>query len=161
MIETTVKLDLSEFKRAGKRLSYAAKDLRPVWRRTHRVWKEDIREQVKRRTGPEGKFPPLAGATQEKRRKQRASPRGKKWKRKMARGLLGKLRFPIVVSYARQRMRAISKIDWSVAHQYGLVVGRGVRLPQRTHVYASGHFLDHVHNLIRRRLKRAWYQGAA
>jgi len=155
-IDPIVKLDFSEVTQAHKRLSRAGRNLKPVWRKSAPLWKKDIRAAMKKREGPDGKHPRHAKATLAKKRQQRSSPTGKKWKRKMARGMLGKLWAPLTLTYNREAMRLVSKISWAGAHQEGATVGRGVSLPERTHIYVTAPVLDYVLKLINRRLKKAW-----
>lgn len=157
MIDPVVKLNFDEVKKANGRLSRAAKDLRPVFRPGAKIWRADLREALKAQEGPEGKHPPLSAATLEMRRAQKSSPRGKKWKRKLARGMLGKLWAPLVAAYSKERLRVFSKVDWAGAHQTGATVGHGVKLPERTHVYVTAPFLEWVLARINEHIHRAWY----
>jgi phage gpG-like protein len=157
-VQPIIRLDLSKIKKANKRLSRSAKDLRPVWREGAPVLRADVREALKKREGPEGKHPPHSKATLAKRRQQRKSPAaGKRWKRKLARGMLGKLWAPLTTGISPKTLLIRSRVKWSGAHQEGATVGRGVTLPERTHVYITGPFLDWILPKIEKHMGKAWY----
>jgi phage gpG-like protein len=144
VIEPTFDLDLEDLNRAFSETSRRARNLTSVWRQSAPELKADIRETGRKRQGPDGAWEPLAPATQAKRRQQRQSPGGKKWRRKLARATLGQLRMQFDIEWGPKFIRAISRIPWSGVHQEGGIVGRGAKIPARVHMWASEKFLGEL-----------------
>lgn len=147
MLELDVDIDLEDVIEGFDAMSRAGRNLHPVFRPLEPVLKADIRAHFDLREGPDGPWPPLAAATQAKRRQdavRRGKPRRTKSGRK-SRAVakpLNRLKTSFTVRSGRDFLRGKSKVKWSGAHQDGATVGHGAELPARTHMYASDLFMD-------------------
>ena len=108
--------------------------------------KKDIKAHASAKQGPESSWPKLAKSTMKKRRARRK--KGKK----VAVGILGKIRTQFDVEWGPKFIRAISRIPWSGAHADGDEVGRGSKLPARTLFYVSDEFLRKTVDRVLRRI---------
>lgn len=125
MIDVSARVDLRELD-AGffRRFRSFANDLRPAFREMRKPVLGDLRDHRRAKSGPSGKWAPLAASTREKYAQMRRA--GKK----PPRGLLGKLPAANRTRMDRKRMVVESVVAWSLAHKRGLRAGRS-QMPKR------------------------------
>jgi len=126
--------DLRELDKGFAAMLRAAKNLKPVWRKLEIPMEVDQESHFDARAGSEGKWPAKASATRKRDKRKGARSRSKK-----PLGNRMKSAFEIIIE--RKEMAAISKVEWAEAHQFGMRVGRGVKLPVREHLYLGERFL--------------------
>lgn len=149
-IDLEVSFDLEDVLDGFNEMSRAGRDLRRAWRELKPVLKVDIREHFRAREGPDGKWPPLAASTKEKRKAARGG-------RRRRGGLLGKLRTAFTIEFDEKELRAESRVpEWASAHQDGATVGRGAKLPKRTHIWMSNEFIDRAVERLIEHITRRW-----
>jgi len=106
--------------------------------------KQDQRENFRLREGPDGKWARLSPTTRRKRRKAK----NKRRKRRPLQATLGKLKTAFWIDLGRQYLLAVSKVPWAHVHQDGGAVGKGARMPKRTHLYLSHEFIGRIRDGI-------------
>jgi phage gpG-like protein len=161
VLELRFDLDIEDIVDGFEDMSRAGRNLTPVWSQLEPVLKADIRAHFDLREGPDGPWAPLAASTVAKRR-QDATRRGKGRRTKSGRksravaNPLNRLRTSFHVRYSRDYLRAVSKVEWSGAHQDGATVGKGAVLPAREHIYGSDQFLDIAESRLMAWIGAAW-----
>lgn len=135
-MQVHAKIDLTDVERgftAMARVSYAK-----VFRELRPAMKQDTRDHVKARSGPDGGWPPRAAATMARlrRSKRRTRPMG---------------RLPSIVSYRASARGLVGqhRLLWSGVQSYGGVVGNGAKLPARPFLWMSDEFLAEANKLTR------------
>lgn len=142
-----VTADLKDLRKAHKRMARAAGNLRKVWRKLRTPLRKDQREHMRAQEDSKGgKWKPLSTATRERRiskggRAGKLTKRGR-LKKKVVRDLSKILGQKLVtgarIKIDRREISITSKAGVVAgAHQKGLTVGKGSRLPKREFFYIS------------------------
>lgn len=131
-------VDLRDLEEALRRIELAGYDLRPVFIRSRRAMRQDIKAHRKAQASPEGRWAPLSPLTIAKRR-ARKGKQGRKRRRppKPIGKLLGRLPGAFNIVIGAHTMRAISRVKWSGAQNEGDKVGKRARIPSREFMWVS------------------------
>ena len=152
-MEATLDVDLRDVIDGFNDINRASRNLRPAFRKLSPIMRKDQTEHFRLRVGPDGAWPKKAASTRARNKFLRKG-------RKPSPSLLGKMRTAFSVDFTRSELTTLSKVDWSLAHQDGLVVGRGVKMPKRTHHYMSAEFLVIADREIEEHVFGPWEKGA-
>lgn len=162
------RLDVADVERHFRGMAGRAADLTPVWSALRSPMRADQRDHARAQSGPEGRWPRRAKATEDRarshargtRRRMRNAKRKAKFhdkprRRFRATKLLGSMPNRTVKVQglpASSGLVAWSMVPWSGAHQNGGRVGRGSLLPQRQFLWISNSFLEQAARIVEERI---------
>ncbi len=137
-VSLSATVDVRDVDRAIEEMLRAGHNLGPAFRIAKPIMRADQREHASRRMGPDGPWPQRAASSLAKAR------RGRKRTRKP----LGKLPTATTYTATSTGLRAVSRVPWSGAHQFGARVGRGAQLPARPFLWISDELAGKVASIF-------------
>jgi phage gpG-like protein len=159
-MQMAVNIDDRDVKDGIRSLIRAGNNLRPVFLRLKKPFKEDIKDHQKRREGPDGAWAPRAQSTKDRDKHGKShkmkSGKVRRFKRRRKNKLLGKLPTSVTTKQNPDSFVGESKVPWAMAQQEGGGVGRNSVLPSRTFLFFSKSFLDLAEDAIGKHLQIGW-----
>jgi phage gpG-like protein len=161
-------VDVSEVDRALADIEERGKRMRPAFRELRRPMRQDQREHARGETGPDGRWPPRAAATEERRRARNKRVRVTKAMRMISpkkirapttpKQLLGRLPAAMLVVAGDLLVRATSRVGWSGIHWRGGRAGHGgkVRIPRREFYWLSDLLLRTASDVLGDYVIKGW-----
>lgn len=156
------KVDDRDVRRGLLGLKRRGKNMRSVFVRLKKPFRDDIRGFQKRRMGPDGAWAPRAASTKERDKGaktvggKKGGKKGKRFRRRRKRDLLGVLPKAVSIKTLNKGFRAEAKVPWASVHHDGGTVGNGAVLPARPFLFFSESFLDLAEREIGNSLELGW-----
>tara|TARA_R110000868_G_scaffold268096_2_gene527336 strand:- start:98 stop:595 length:498 start_codon:yes stop_codon:yes gene_type:complete len=156
-----VNTDDRDVRRGLAALRKRGSNMRPVFLKLKKPFKQDLKEHQKRKEGPDGSsWAPRTDGTKSRDRNAKTvklkNGKTRTFKRRRKQKLLGKLPTSVSSKGSSKRFRGESKIPWADAHQEGATVGNGTVLPARPFLFFSQNFLDLADREITEHLRLGW-----
>lgn len=158
-VDISAELDKRDVEQALDRLLAAGENLRPVFERAKKRFRDDQREHAERQEGPQGswqRWSPRTVLAMQARPGRRKFGRHKIGPVRVRGRILGRLPRSFKITTGRTWIKATSRVPWSGAHQQGAVVGRGSVLPRREFLWVSQRLLRVVCDIAEQRFGAVW-----